>query len=43
VKQQTGAHEFHSGLSTALPYSSQDHEAFEGEVRKLAEQLARLS
>jgi copper homeostasis protein len=43
VKEQTGAREFHSGLSSALPYSSQDHRAFEAEVRKLAEQLARLS
>jgi copper homeostasis protein len=41
--QQTGAHEFHSGLSTALPYSSRDYGRFEAEVRKLAEQLAALS
>jgi copper homeostasis protein len=41
--QQTGAHEFHSGLSTALPYSSRDYGRFEAEVRKLAAQLAALS
>jgi copper homeostasis protein len=43
VAQQTRAHEFHSGLSTALPYSSRDYGRFEAEVRKLAEQLAALS
>ena len=43
VKQQTGAREFHSGLSTALPYYSRDNEKFEAEVRKLAEKLAALS
>lgn len=43
VVQQTGAHEFHSGLSTALPYSSHDYAKFEAEVRKLAEGLAALS
>jgi copper homeostasis protein len=42
VAQQTGAHEFHSGLSTALPYSSCDYGKFEAEVRKLAEGLASL-
>jgi copper homeostasis protein len=43
VARQTGAHEFHSGLSTALPYSSCDYRKFEAEVRKLAEQLAAHS
>lgn len=43
VKQQTGAREFHSGLSTALPYCSRDYEKFEAEVRKLVERLAALS
>jgi copper homeostasis protein len=43
VAQKTGAREFHSGLSSALPYGSHDYERFEEEVRKLAEQLARLN
>lgn len=43
VKQQTGAREFHSGLSSALPYCNRDYEKFEAEVRKLAERLAALS
>jgi copper homeostasis protein len=38
----TGAREFHSGLSTALPYGSHDFAKFEAEVRKLAEVLSRL-
>lgn len=42
VAQQTGAREFHSGLSSALPYGSRDYEKFEAEVRKLAERLAAL-
>jgi copper homeostasis protein len=40
VAQQTGALEFHSGLSSALPYSSHDYKKFEAEVRKLVERLA---
>ena len=40
--QQTGAHEFHSGLSSVLPYSSRDYVAFESAVRQLAQQLASL-
>src|SRR5256885_3375939 len=32
--------EFHSGLSTALPYGSRDYKKFETEVGNLAEQLA---
>jgi copper homeostasis protein len=43
VAQQTGAHEFHSGLSSVLPYSTRDYGKFEAEVRKLADQLAALS
>jgi copper homeostasis protein len=43
VAKQTAAREFHSGLSTALPYGSHDYQKFETEVRKLAENLASLS
>jgi copper homeostasis protein CutC len=39
--QSTCAREFHSGLSSALPHSSCDHEKFESEVRKLAVLLAQ--
>ncbi|HYL85947.1 MAG TPA: copper homeostasis protein CutC [Candidatus Angelobacter sp.] len=42
VVQQTGAREFHSGLSTALPYHSRAYRKFEAEVRKLAERLKGL-
>ena len=42
VAEQTGAREFHSGLSTALPYGSRDYKTFEREVRSLAERLASL-
>ena len=43
VAHQTGAGEFHSGLSTVLPYSSHDYKKFEAEVLKLVEQLTSLS
>ncbi len=43
VAQQTGAREFHSGLSTSLPYGSREYKRFEEEVRKLAQQLGRIS
>ena len=43
VAQQTGAHEFHSGLSTALPYGSSNYQKFEVEVRKLAEAVAQAA
>jgi copper homeostasis protein len=43
VAQQTGAREFHSGLSAVLPYGSKDYRKFEDEVRKLAEHIARIS
>ena len=33
---RTHGREFHSGLSSALPYSSSDFRTFEAEVRKLA-------
>jgi copper homeostasis protein len=42
VANVTGAREFHSGLSSALPYASRDFAKFEAEVRKLAEVLSRL-
>jgi copper homeostasis protein len=43
VVDQTGAVEFHAGLGSVLPYSTRDYAAFESEVRKLAEPLARIS
>jgi copper homeostasis protein len=43
VAQQTGAREFHSGLSSVLPYGSKDYRKFGDEVRKLAKQIARIS
>ena len=42
IAQRTKAREFHSGLSTALPYGSHEYKRFEEEVRKLAAQLARF-
>lgn len=39
IVRQTRAHEFHSGLSTALPYLSSDYTAFETQVKKLSDQL----
>jgi len=43
VAQQTGAREFHSGLSAALPYGSKDYKRFEEEVRKLSGEIGRFS
>jgi copper homeostasis protein len=43
VAQRTGAREFHSGLSSVLPYGSHDCAKFEDDVRKLAKQIARIS
>jgi copper homeostasis protein len=43
VAKVTGAQEFHSGLSTALPYGSHDYGRFEEEVRKLARHLAQMN
>ncbi len=43
IAQRTKAREFHSGLSTVLPYRSRECKRFEEEVRKLAEQLARIN
>ena len=40
VAQRTSAREFHSGLSSVLPYSSGDFARFEAEVANLARQLA---
>jgi copper homeostasis protein len=42
VANVTGAREFHSGLSSALPYASRDFAKVEAEVRKLAEAISRL-
>jgi copper homeostasis protein len=42
IVEQTRAREFHSGLSTALPYASRDYKKFEAEVRAVAERLASL-
>jgi copper homeostasis protein len=39
VVQITGAREFHSGLSSALPYTSRDYTRFENEVKKLRRAL----
>lgn len=39
VVEKTGAIEFHAGLGSVLPYSSNNFAAFESEVRKLAEKL----
>jgi copper homeostasis protein len=39
VAQNSGAREFHSGLSSILPYPQTDFDAFETEVRKLSEVL----
>ena len=43
VARRTRAREFHSGLSSVLPYGSKDYKRFEEEVRKLAESIARLA
>jgi copper homeostasis protein len=43
LAHQTGAREFHSGLSTALPYGSGNYRKFEEEVRQLAEAISRTS
>ena len=43
VAAQTGAREFHSGLSSALPYSGRDHQKLEIEVGRLVERLKSLS
>ena len=42
VARRTRAREFHSGLSAALPNGSTEYKGFEEEVRKLADQLARI-
>jgi copper homeostasis protein len=43
VAQQTGAREFHSGLSTALPYGSGNYKKLEEEVRKLSKAVAQVA
>ena len=43
VARRTKAREFHSGLSSVLPYGSKDYKKFEQEVRKLAERIGRLA
>src|SRR5258706_15041817 len=40
IAQRTKACEFHSGLSSVLPYGSRDYRKIEAEVRKMAVQLA---
>jgi len=42
VARQTAAREFHSGLSSVLPYSCRDYARLEAEVAKLARQLANI-
>ena len=42
VAQQTGAREFHSGLSAVLPYGSSDYTKFKEEVRKLADRIGQI-
>ena len=42
IARQTWAREFHSGLSSALPYASRDYGMFEAEVGKLARALTDL-
>jgi copper homeostasis protein len=43
VAQATGAREFHSGLSSVLPYPRADHAAFEQSVRELVVKLRSVS
>jgi copper homeostasis protein len=43
VARRTSAREFHSGLSAALPYGSNEYKKFEEEVRRLAGEIARIS
>jgi copper homeostasis protein len=42
LARQTGAREFHSGLSTMLPHGSDDYKKLEDEVRKLADPISRV-
>ena len=42
VARQSGAREIHSGLGSVLAYGQDDYASFENEVRKMAEQLAKL-
>ena len=43
VARGTGAREFHSGLSSTLPYPQKDFEVFEKQVRKMAEVLKSVA
>jgi len=43
VARRTRAREFHSGLSAALPYGSNEYKKFEEEVCILTGQIARIS
>lgn len=43
VRKVTKAREFHSGLSSVLPYGSTDFARFEAEVRRMAEQMKSLA
>ena len=43
IARRTKAREFHSGLSSVLPYGGSDYKKFGEEVRKLAERIARLT
>jgi copper homeostasis protein len=43
VLRRSQAREFHSGLSSSLPYPRADYSAFEAEVRKMAEVLKKCS
>ena len=43
VARRTRAREFHSGLSAALPYGSNEYKKVEEEVRILTGQIARIS
>lgn len=43
VARETGARELHSGLGSVMAYGEKEYDRFEGEVRKLAAQLARVT
>jgi len=43
VAQRTRGREFHSGLSSVLPYGSKDYKKFEEEARKLADAIGRFA
>jgi copper homeostasis protein len=43
VAERTRATEFHAGLGSILPYGSSDTARFESEIRKMVEELQRIS